>query len=145
MLDVGAYLGLAATAFLAATIIPAQSEAALVALLVSGRYSAWSLIAIASFANVAGSLVNWGFGRGIERFTDARWFPVRRPALDRASGWYRHYGRCSLLLSWLPFIGDPLTVAAGVLKEPFWSFLLLVGVAKTTRYIVLAFATLNWI
>ena len=43
-----------------------------------------------------------------------------------------------MLASWVPFIGDPLTLAAGVLREPFWSFLFLVGVAKTGRYLVLA-------
>lgn len=144
MADLGAYLGLAAAAFLAATLVPAQSETALVALLASGRYPAWALVTVASLANVAGSLVNWALGRGAERFADARWFPVRRPALERASAWYRRYGRWSLLLSWAPFIGDPLTVAAGVLKEPLWSFMLLVGIAKTARYLVLAHATLNW-
>lgn len=64
-------------------------------------------------------------------------------SLEKASRAYRHYGRWSLLLSWAPIIGDPLTVAAGVLREPFWSFLVLVTIAKVGRYLVLATVTLN--
>jgi membrane protein YqaA with SNARE-associated domain len=63
---------------------------------------------------------------------------VSPAALDKAQGWYRRYGRWSLLLSWAPVIGDPLTVAAGFLREPLWSFLILVSLAKTGRYLVLA-------
>jgi membrane protein YqaA with SNARE-associated domain len=63
--------------------------------------------------------------------------------LDRATGWYHRWGRWSLLFSWAPIVGDALTVAAGVLREPFWSFLLLVAIAKTGRYLVLAAATLG--
>ena len=58
--------------------------------------------------------------------------------LERAEGRYRKYGRYSLLLSWAPFIGDPITVVAGLLREPLWSFLLLVTIAKSSRYIVVA-------
>lgn len=71
------------------------------------------------------------------------WFPVKKSSLERASGWYRRYGRWSLLLSWMPLFGDALTVIAGVLREPLWSFLVLVAVAKTGRYLVLAAATLG--
>ncbi len=62
-------------------------------------------------------------------------------ALDRASLWYRKWGRWSLLLSWAPLGGDALTVAAGVLREPLWSFLALVAIAKAGRYAALAAAT----
>ncbi len=82
-------------------------------------------------------------GRAALRFRDRRWFPAGPAALERASRWYGRYGRWSLLLSWAPLIGDPLTVAAGILREPLWSFLLLVATAKFARYTVLAFATLQ--
>lgn len=62
-----------------------------------------------------------------------------------AQHWYRRYGRWSLLLSWVPIIGDPLTIAAGVLREPFPVFLLLVATAKIGRYLVLAGIVLNWV
>lgn len=133
---------LALVAFAAATLLPLQSEAVLVGLLLLDPERAWLLVGVASVANTAGSAVNWALGRGIERFQDRRWFPVPPAALERAAGWYRRWGRWSLLLSWAPIVGDPLTLAAGVLREPFLTFLLLVAIAKTARYLVLAVATL---
>lgn len=133
--------GLFLIAFAAATLLPAQSEATLVALLTVGAYSPVLLVAVASLGNVLGSVTNWLIGRGVERFRDRKWFPVSPEKLDRAVGWYGRWGRWSLLLSWAPVFGDALTVAAGVLREPLWSFLALVTIAKTGRYVVLAVAT----
>lgn len=135
--------GLFAISFVAATILPAQSEAVLVGVLVAGTHSPLLLVGVASLGNVLGAVVNWALGRGIERFRNRRWFPVSPSMLDRATGWYRRWGRWSLLVSWAPFGGDALTVAAGVLREPLWSFVLLVTIAKTARYLVLAVATLS--
>lgn len=141
MTGLAIYAGLFAMSFIAATIFPMQSEAGLVALILTGEYSSVLLVAVASAGNVLGSLLNWLLGRGIERFRDRRWFPVGGAALDRAQGWYRRYGKWSLLASWLPVVGDPITVVAGVLKEPLPTFLALVTIAKTARYAVLAVAT----
>ncbi|KAB2884364.1 MAG: DedA family protein [Pseudorhodoplanes sp.] len=138
------YGGLFLTAFIAATILPAQSELALAGLLLGGAYPPALLIAAASAGNVAGSVVNWMLGRLAERYRDRRWFPASPAALDRAQAWYRRYGYWSLLASWMPFVGDPLTVAAGLLREPLWRFFLLVAIAKTGRYLVLAAFTLGW-
>ena len=143
--DIAILGGLFAVAFIAATILPAQSETALVGLLVAGMQSPVLLVAVASLGNVLGAVVNWSLGRGVERFLDKRWFPASPTALDRATGWYRRWGRWSLLLSWAPIGGDALTVAAGILREPLWSFLVLVTIAKTGRYIMLALATLGLI
>jgi membrane protein YqaA with SNARE-associated domain len=99
-------------------------------LLATGSFSPAILVLVASVGNVLGSIVNWALGRGIERFRARPWFPARPTALNRATGWYRRYGRWSLLLSWVPVIGDPLTVVAGVLREPLWSFVAIVAVAK---------------
>lgn len=143
MADLAVYAGLFLTAFVAATILPMQSEAALVGLLLLDAQPVWLLVAAASVGNVLGSIVNWLLGRFIERYRDRRWFPVKPAALDRAQAWYRRYGKWSLLLSWMPIIGDPLTVAAGILREPFPVFLLLVAVAKVGRYLVLTIATLG--
>ena len=144
MIDLAVYVGLFLTAFVAATILPMQSEAALVGLLLADIRPVWALVIVASVGNVAGSVVNWLLGRGIERFRGARWFPVSQRQLDRAGSWYRKYGWWSLLLSWVPVIGDPLTVAAGVMREPFARFLLVVSIAKFGRYIVLAALVLSW-
>ena len=134
--------GLFLAAFLAATLLPMQSEAALVALLLADWPPAW-LVVVASAGNVLGSTVNWWLGRQLLRFQGRRWFPVSPAALARAQQGYRRWGRWSLLLSWMPVIGDPLTVAAGFLREPFWSFLVLVTIAKTVRYVLLALGALG--
>jgi len=144
MLDLSAYLGLFLAALLAATILPLQSEAALVGLLLSDAFSPWALLLVATAGNVLGSVINWLLGRSLERFRGGRWFPVSAAGLARAQRGYHRYGRWSLLLSWVPLIGDPLTVIAGTLREPLWSFLLLVTLAKGARYLVLAAFTLGW-
>ena len=140
----GAYGGLFIAAFLAATILPAQSEAGLAALVLASPASVTLLVATASLGNVLGSVVNWYLGLGINRFTGKRWFPMNAQ-LSRAISWYSRYGRWSLLLSWAPVIGDPLTVVAGIMREPFLRFLFIVGIAKTGRYIVVALLALQWL
>jgi membrane protein YqaA with SNARE-associated domain len=142
MTDLAIYAGLFLTALAAATIVPMQSEAALVGLLLAD-FSPWLLVAVASVGNVLGSVINWLLGRGIEGFRNQSWFPASEAGLDRARRWYRQYGKWSLLLSWLPIFGDPLTVVAGVMREPFPVFLLLVAAAKIGRYLVLAATTLS--
>ena len=81
----------------------------------------------------------------MRQFQDRRWFPVKPAQLARAEAQYRRYGRWSLLLSWAPFIGDPLTVVAGVLREPLPSFLLIVTIAKGGRYLIVIALTLAWL
>ena len=131
--------GLFLTAFAAATLFPAQSETVLSALIVQNNFPLWLLITVASVGNVLGSCVNWGFGRYLESFKNKTWFPFKEGALEKAQARYRKYGRWSLLLSWVPFIGDPITVVAGVMKEKFPVFLLFVTLAKTGRYLILAY------
>ncbi len=140
MLELG---GLFLAAFSAATLIPAQSEAVLVALILGGSQPIWLLLVVATVGNVLGSAVNWAMGRFLILFSDRRWFPFSQSQIDRASGWYARWGHCSLLASWVPVIGDPLTLIAGALREPFWRFALVVTLAKGGRYLVLAWITLG--
>ena len=139
------YGGLFAAAFLSATLFPFQSEAVLFGMLVADHYSWWVLIAVASLGNILGSIVNWFLGRFFARFERRRWFPVSRAQVEKAEGWYRRYGRWTLLLSWTPIIGDPLTVVAGVMREPLRVFIPLVALAKTGRYLAVGALTLGWI
>lgn len=138
MSAVGTYTGLFLIALAAASILPLQSEAALAGLLLAGDQPAAVLIAVASVGNTLGAVINWYLGRCLERFRNRKWFPASPAALERAQNWYRRYGRWSLLLSWVPVVGDPLTVTAGVMREPLPTFVLLVAIAKTGRYLVLA-------
>jgi membrane protein YqaA with SNARE-associated domain len=143
-LSSAALLGLFGSAFLAATLLPVQSEAVLVGLLLAEPDSAGLLIAIASLGNTLGAMVNWLLGLSIQRFRGRRWFPVSAKQLERAQQHYRRFGRWSLLLSWVPIVGDPLVLVAGILREKLWVVLLLTALAKTGRYLVLAAMTLAW-
>ena len=144
MLTLSVYLGLFLSALGAATLLPLQSEAVLVGLLLGGTHSVWLLLAVATTGNVLGAVINWLIGRYIDQLRDKPWFPVSAAQLDKAQGHYQRHGQWSLLLSWMPVIGDPLTLVAGILREPFWKFLLLVILAKGGRYLVLALLTLGW-
>lgn len=142
--DVSLLGGLFLTALIAGSIFPLQSEAALAALLLTSGTPPAVLVGVATVGNVAGSVVNWFLGSGIERFKDRRWFPASATALERAKAWYGRYGRWTLLLSWVPVVGDPLTVVAGVMKEPLPTFIILVALAKLARYVVVTLAVLSW-
>ena len=131
--------------FLAATILPAQSEAGLAALILAAPSSVTLLVITASLGNILGAVVNWYLGRGLTGFAGKWWFPANSGQLARTTGWYDKYGRWSLLLSWVPIIGDPLTVVAGIMREPLPRFLLIVGIAKTARYVVVAVLALQWL
>lgn len=137
MPDVAAYAGLFFVALAAATIFPAQSELLLAGLHASGRYDDGLLILVATAGNVAGSAANWALGRYLMHFQDRRWFPVSRSLVERATLWYQRFGVWSLLLAWVPVIGDPLTLVAGILRVDLRLFLLLVTLGKAARYIIL--------
>ncbi|QXI26579.1 YqaA family protein [Pseudomonas vanderleydeniana] len=145
MWETGGYLGLFLSAFGAATLLPLQSEAVLLALLWAKQHPALVLLIVATAGNVAGSLVNWVLGRYLEHWRERKWFPVSAQRLERVQHTYHRYGRWSLLLSWMPIIGDPLTVVAGLMREPWWSFLLIVTLAKAGRYGALYLMTLGWV
>lgn len=142
-MDIAAYGVMFASAFLAATILPAQSELVLIGFLTAGDQSVAGMLIVASIGNVLGSVVNYYLGIGIQTLSDRRWFSANESQLARARGFYRRWGRWSLLLAWTPIIGDPLTVVAGFMREPLWSFLILVTISKVTRYVSLAAITLQ--
>jgi membrane protein YqaA with SNARE-associated domain len=141
--DLAAYAGLFVSAFTSATLLPGSSEAALIALLTIGQGDAGLLAIVATAGNVLGSCVNWVLGRFFSRFRDRRWFPVEERSYERAAAWFRRYGVWSLLLSWLPVVGDPLTAVAGALRVDLLRFLILVSLGKAARYAVIVMA-FNW-
>jgi membrane protein YqaA with SNARE-associated domain len=134
-----AHLSLLGTAFLAATILPGSSEAMLVALIVLYPASTFTLFLAATIGNTAGALANWFLGRGFMRLAGARWFPATTAHIDRATAFFSRYGSWPLLFSWLPIVGDPLTVAAGVLGIRLPVFLPLVAIGKAARYALLIY------
>ncbi|MDA3556448.1 DedA family protein [Acinetobacter sp. AOR15_HL] len=139
------YFLLFISAFGAATLLPLQSEAVLVTLLLKGQYSALLLISIATLGNVLGSCVNWWLGLKIEQFKHRKWFPVSEKRLQQTQSFYHKYGFYSLLLSWTPIIGDPITLVAGLFKENFWRFLGIVLIAKAGRYLFIYWVVMGFI
>jgi membrane protein YqaA with SNARE-associated domain len=137
------YLLLFTSALLAATLIPAQSEAVLVGLLLNGQGAFWLLIAVATLGNTLGSVINWWLGRYLEHFHAKRWFPVKAGMLERAQRYFQRYGWWVLLLSWLPVVGDPLTLVAGVMRMPLLPFVAVVALAKGARYCVLGWMVMG--
>ncbi len=126
-----------AASLLAATVIPAQSELVLAGLYLTGDYSAALLVAVATLGNVLGSCINWMLGRMLVRFQNRRWFPVKEAALARAAHSYRRFGVWTLLFSWVPILGDPLTLVAGVMRTPLALFIPLVTLGKLARYVAI--------
>ena len=129
------YLTLFISAFSAATILPVQSEVLLAYQVSIAPDSVVLLVAVATLGNVLGATINWWLGRLTENFRAKKWFPVNQRQLRKAENFYAQYGRYSLLFSWVPIIGDSITIVAGILREPILSFVLLVTIAKCARYV----------
>lgn len=128
-------------AFLAATILPLGSEAVLAYLLFHQGDPA-AVILVATLGNVLGSLVNYWMGCYGGHWMAGRFFRMSEAEMAGALDRFRSWGTAGLLLAWVPIIGDPLTVAAGVLRVNLALFLILVTIGKLGRYLVLAGAVL---
>lgn len=131
--DLLAYATLAVSALTSASLLPGSSELVLAALWYQ-KLNVPLLWCVATTGNVAGSCINYWLGLQCQRFSSRRWFPINSAEFERAQGWMNKYGAATLLFSWLPVVGDPLTLMAGVFKMPLWRFVLLVLVAKGARY-----------
>lgn len=130
------YLALFFSAFLSATLLPLNSEIVLLAMLDRAQPTL-VLWLIATTGNSLGSMVNWVLGSYLLKFQSSRWFPFKEQTLQRAQQWFERYGKWSLLLAWMPVIGDALTVIAGTMKVRLSIFTLLVVIGKGARYALL--------
>ncbi len=97
------------------------------------------LLILASSGNILGSVFNWYLGQKITIFQDRKWFPVSPKQLNKSQKYFQKYGLWSLLLAWVPVIGDPLTLLAGLLKVRFSIFFILVSISKISRYIFIIY------
>ena len=137
-------LGLGVTAFLAATLLPGGSELALAGLMAAGTAPVWALVTVASIGNIAGSWVNWLIGRGASHLVHAdapaegRRAAAVQAAFQRAGHLFRRFGTWTLLFSWVPVIGDPLTLVAGASGVPILRFLSMVAIGKIVRFVIVA-------
>ena len=144
------YAGLFLVSFLAATLLPLSSEAGVVAMQVVGANPLLILL-VATAGNSLGGMTSYLMGRLGDRFVLSRWLKPtaddKGSRLQRARNWFQGYGERILFFSWVPVVGDPLVLAAGVLRADarlvtFWVILgkglryavLMLFVAETARF-----------
>ncbi|CAH5680145.1 Inner membrane protein YqaA, partial [Enterobacter cloacae] len=134
--DALSLLSLFASSFLSATLLPGNSEVVLVAMLLSGVSQPWLLVLIATMGNSLGGLTNVILGR---------FFPLREKSRwqEKAVGWLKRYGAATLLLSWMPVIGDLLCLLAGWMRISWGPVLFFLCLGKALRYVLVAWATLQ--
>lgn len=136
MSDLLSLLSLFASSFLSATLLPGNSEVVLVAMLLSGVSQPWLLVLIATIGNSLGGLTNVILGR---------FFPLREKSRwqEKAVGWLKRYGAATLLLSWMPVIGDLLCLLAGWMRISWGPVIFFLCLGKALRYVLVAAATLQ--
>jgi len=136
------YSGLFALSFLASTLLPVGSEWLLVLMILKGN-DLFTTVAVAAVGNYLGACTTWAIGIWGGPLLVRRILRIDPATEEAAVRFYRRYGVWSLLLSWLPIIGDPLCLAGGILKVDFTRFSLLVFTGKLVRYAVVAWLTLG--
>ena len=136
MSDALSLASLFASSFLSSTLFPGNSEVVLVAMLLSGVSQPWLLVLIATMGNSLGGLTNVILGR---------FFPLREKSRwqEKAVGWLKRYGAATLLLSWMPVIGDLLCLLAGWMRISWGPVLFFLCLGKALRYVLVAWATLQ--
>ncbi|HEY8607179.1 MAG TPA: YqaA family protein [Noviherbaspirillum sp.] len=122
---------------LSATLLPMGSEPAVFAVVKANASLFWPAILVATLGNTIGGVIDYWMGYGAKqafaRERESRWF-----------GWLQRYGAKTMLLSWLPGLGDPICTLAGWLKLPFWPSVGYMAIGKFLRYLTMTGALL-WI
>jgi len=136
------YLAVFLAALLAATILPFSSEVAVGAAVVAGS-APLPLWLWASLGNTVGALINGALGRLLTTAEVRRRLRIKTSHYEQAQAWFRKWGVWSLLLAWVPVVGDALTVVAGALRVRWWIFATLVFAGKGARYAVLIYALMH--
>lgn len=134
------YLILFFSAFVSATLFPMGSEALLIFDIKEG-HNIYLLLFFATVGNVLGSVFNYYLGLKGEDYLEKKAI-LKKEKIGKYSKFFNKYGGFTLLLSWVPIIGDPITFIAGILKYNFKRFLFLVTLAKFSRYLFLALIVL---
>ena len=129
MSDTVSLFSLFISSFLAATLLPGGSEAALFAVLKTYPETLWVALVIATIGNTLGGMVTFGMG----------WLLPQTQQLKHVDK-LRSYGTPALLLSWVPLIGDALCLAAGWLRLNWWQAALFMALGKSARYAMVAAA-----
>ena len=135
-------VGLFIAAFIAATLLPMGSEAILAAIVI--KQQAWLIpVVVATAGNVLGSLVNYAIGLWGGQQAVLRYAKVSTTQYNQFLNRWQRWSSWSLLLAWVPIIGDPLTLIAGVMRVNPYLFVTLVTLGKAARYLVVAYLALQ--
>ncbi len=123
-------------ALVSATLLPMGSEPAVFAVVKMNEELFWPAVLVATAGNTVGGAISWAIGYGAKRAfakeRQTRWF-----------GWLQRFGPKTLLLSWLPVVGDPLCTLAGWLKMPFWPCVVYMAIGKLGRYLTMTLLLLE--
>ena len=116
--------------FVSATLVPMGSEPAVFAVVKANSALFWSVILVATTGNTLGGVVDYWMGYGAKQVfakeRASRWF-----------GWLQRYGAKTMLLAWVPGVGDPICTLGGWLKLPFWPSVFYMAVGKFLRYVTI--------
>ena len=134
-----AYLNLFILSFLASTVLPFGSEALVVALIYQGL-NPFTVVMVASVGNFLGSCTTYYLGLKGRPILE-KYLSPSPGKLDKSERLFNKYGIYTLLFTWVPGIGDAITMVAGLLKLPFRSFSIMVFLGKFGRYFALAYLT----
>ena len=134
MAEIHALLLLFFVAVASASFFPSQAELVLFALLAMGDYDPLLLVLAATAGNGLGSLGNYYVGRYMGHLSDKPWFPIKPAYLEKTKRLFARHGKLTLLLAGVPFIGNPITLVAGMLRVSLWLFIPLVTAGKSVRY-----------
>ncbi len=123
-------------ALVSATLLPMGSEPAVFAVVKMNEELFWPAVLVATAGNTVGGAISWAIGYGAKRAfakeRQTRWF-----------GWLQRFGPKTLLLTWLPVVGDPLCTLAGWLKMPFWPCVVYMAIGKLGRYLTMTLLLLE--
>lgn len=121
-----------------ASILPGTTEVAMVAAIVGFKLAPVPVVIAATLGSILGSAAQWGIGRFFARYRDHPRFPLKPAQYERYSRWFQRWGVWALGMSWLPGVGDVLTLIAGLFRTPFVLSMALVGLAKGARFALAA-------
>ena len=118
-----------AAAFVSATVLPANSEIVLIAVLKAFPERFSEAIMVATVGNTLGGMTTYGLGRLV---------PSSKVPAARVMAWVRRYGAWALIVSWAPIVGDAMCAAAGWLRVGVVPAIAAMAVGKLARYLVVA-------
>jgi membrane protein YqaA with SNARE-associated domain len=118
-----------------ATLLPMASVPAVYGLVKLNPGLFWPALLVATVGNTAGGVITYWMGYGAERAVEKLTHTKPKPTEARAIAWLQRWGPPACLLSWLPFIGDPICAVAGWLRLRFWPCVAYMAIGKFLRYL----------